>query len=307
MARRLRLGVALGGGGARGFAHLGVLLTFQRHGIPVDVVAGTSLGAVMGAAQALSLDLDFFRRVLTSLDLNGLLQVSSSTIREIQRAIGRGMIEYVRGSAWKSPDRESPSTARMRELFSLLTGNRSFSDTTIPFAAVAADLETGERVVLRSGTLCDALAASAAVPGVFPPVLCQGRYLIDGGVVDKIPADVVVDLGADAVIAVDTGAPLTRSVNTSFDALLQSERITSRHLTSLQLARESERLDGRVVVIAPPVGWITMFAFEHLAQAVAAGERAAEQQLPAVLDLLRKRRWVNRRWQSRRPPPPPSP
>jgi NTE family protein len=300
------LGVALGGGGARGFAHLGVFLALDRAGLPIDAIAGTSLGAAMGAARALALDLGFFRRILTCLDLNSLLQVSSSTPREVQRAIGRGMIEYVRGSSWRSADRPAPSTERMRELFSLLTAGRSFRDATIPFAAVAADLETGDRLVLREGKLCDALAASAAVPGVFPPVAWNGRFLIDGGIVDKIPADVTIDLGADVVIAVDTGAPLSRAVRTSFDALLQSERITSRHLTRLQLREAARRIDDRLILVAPPVGWMTMFAFEHLDAAVAAGETAAEAQIPAIREQLRRRRAFTGRWPSRRLPHTPS-
>lgn len=303
MVKRLRLGVALGGGGARGFAHLGVLIALERGGIPIDAAAGTSLGAAMGATMSLGVDLPFLARVLAALDLNTLLQVSSGTMREIQRAIGRGVIEYVRGPTWRDPDRESSSTARMRDLFSLLTGGRSFRDTAIPFAAVAADLETGERVVLRDGKLGHAIAASAAVPGVFPPVLHDGRYLIDGGILDKIPADVVVDLGADAVVAVDTGAPLTREVHTSFDALLQSERITSRHLTALQLDQVAAGLGGRLIVIRPPVGWMTMFDFGHLPAAVAAGEEAVREHLDDIRDMLRRRR-VTGRWQPRTPRPP---
>jgi NTE family protein len=281
-----------------------VLIALERGGIPVDVITGTSLGAAMGAARALGMDLSFLARVLDSLDLNELLQVSSGTMREIQRAIGRGVIEYVRGPKWRDPDRESPSTTRMRDLFSLLTGGRSFSDTTLPFAAIAADLETGERVVLQEGGLGEAIAASAAVPGVFPPVAHGGRYLIDGGILDKIPADVAVDLGAEAVVAVDTGAPLTREVHTSFDALLQSERITSRHLTALQLEQVSAALDGRLVIIRPPVGWMTMFDFGHLSSAVAAGEEAAGEQIDEVRDMLHRRRRVTGRWQPRRTPPP---
>ncbi|UCF09638.1 MAG: patatin-like phospholipase family protein [Candidatus Bipolaricaulota bacterium] len=303
MARRLRLGVALGGGGARGFAHLGVLIALERGGIPVDVVTGTSLGAAMGAARALAMDLPRLARVLGCLDLNALLQVSSGTMREIQRAIGRGVIEYVRGPTWRDPDRESPSTTRMRDLFSLLTGGRTFADAVLPFAAIAADLETGEQVILREGSLGEAIAASTAVPGVFPPVSHDGRYLIDGGILDKIPVDVAIDLGAEAVVAVDTGAPLTREVHTSFDALLQSERITSRRLTALQLDLAAEQLGGRLLVIRPPIGWMTMFEFAQLPQAVAAGETAAREKLDEISDMLHRRRRISPRWSPRRTPP----
>ncbi|TSA51567.1 hypothetical protein D4R47_00335, partial [archaeon] len=212
MPQRRKIGLALGGGGARGFAHLGVLIALAENEIPIDFLSGTSMGAVIGAARALGMDLDRLRRLLSCLDINELLQVSESTIREVQKAIGRGLIEYVRGSDWHASDGFPQDLARVYELFSLLTANKEFSDTVIPFTVVAADLETGERVVLTEGKLYKAVTASAAIPGTFSPVAHQGRYLIDGGVIDKVPASVTIDMGANVVIAVDTGAPLTRSV-----------------------------------------------------------------------------------------------
>jgi len=233
------------------------------------------MGAVIGAARALGMDLDRLRRLLSCLDINELLQVSESTIREVQKAIGRGLIEYVRGSDWHASDGFPQDLARVYELFSLLTANKEFSDTVIPFTVVAADLETGERVVLTEGKLYKAVTASAAIPGTFSPVAHQGRYLIDGGVIDKVPANVTIDMGADAVIAVDTGASLTRSVRTTLDALLQSQRITSHELTRLQMEKDRQRVDGRFILLRPKVSWITMLAFQHVAEAITAGKDEA--------------------------------
>ncbi|MEE8195377.1 MAG: patatin-like phospholipase family protein, partial [Candidatus Bipolaricaulota bacterium] len=235
MKHTLRLGLALGGGGARGFAHLGVLIALEENQIPVSVITGTSIGAVIGAAKALEMDLKKLERLLSCLDLNELLQVSSSTTREIQRVIGRGMVEYVRGTSLLGEKTTPERLARIQELFSLLTANKSFSDITIPFAAVAADLETGQRVVLNQGKLSQAAAASAAIPGVFHPVRYRKHFLIDGGVIDKIPASLAIEMGAESILAIDTGAPLASSINTSFDIFLQTYGITSRELTSLQL------------------------------------------------------------------------
>ena len=170
MPQRRKIGLALGGGGARGFAHLGVLIALAENEIPIDFLSGTSMGAVIGAARALGMDLDRLRRLLSCLDINELLQVSESTIREVQKAIGRGLIEYVRGSDWHASDGFPQDLARVYELFSLLTANKEFSDTVIPFTVVAADLETGERVVLTEGKLYKAVTASAAIPGTFSPV-----------------------------------------------------------------------------------------------------------------------------------------
>ena len=285
MPERRKIGLALGGGGARGFAHLGVLIALTENDIPIDFISGTSMGAVIGAARALGMDLDRLRRLVSSLDINELLQLSESTIREVQKAIGRGLIEYVRGSDWHTNDGCPQDLARIYELFSLLTANKDFSDTVIPLAVVAADLETGERVVLTEGKLYKAVTASAAIPGTFSPVAHQGRYLIDGGVVNKVPASVTIDMGAEAVIAVDTGAPLTRGVKTTLDALLQSQRITSHELTHLQIERAHQQVDGRFVLLRPEVGWITMLAFEHVTEAIAAGKEEAYAHMDEIKKL----------------------
>jgi len=280
------LGLALGGGGARGLAHLGALLALDDAGIPVSMISGTSMGAVMGAAKAIGADLTMLRRVLEMIDLNDLLQVTDSTLRELQKLISRSVMEYVRGSSWREEDAVPHDLARLRELFSLLTARKSFEDTRIPFAAVAADLETGERVVLRTGSLASALTASTSIPGIFSPVAHDGRYLIDGGILEKLPVDTVLDLGAEAVVAVDTGAPLDRVVDTCLDALLQSQRATSRFLTGLQLDLVRERLGDRLVVVCPNVGWIRMFGFEHSAEAIQAGEEAVRARLDDIRHAL---------------------
>ena len=242
----------------------------------------------MGAAKAIGTDLVKLKRLLSSLNLNELLQISDSTMREVQRAIGRGMVEYVRGTAsWRDQETTPENLARMYELFSLLSANKSFDDIKIPLAVVAADLETGERVILREGKLYQAVTASASVPSVFSPVFYRGRYLIDGGVIEKVPIEVAIEMGANTVIAVDTGAPLQRQVKTSLDVLFQSQRITSQRLTTLQLQQARARLDGRLLLLQPNVGWITMFAFEHLVDAVEAGKEEALAHMDEICELCK--------------------
>ena len=284
LLKRPKIGLALGGGGARGFAHLGVLIALEEHGIPVDVIAGTSMGAAMGAAKALGMDLGKLAQLLSCLDLNELLQVSENTMREVQRAIARGMVEYVRGTSWRN-ETTPENLARMYEFFSLLTAKKNFSDVETPFAVVAADVESGERVVLREGKLYQAVTASAAVPGIFAPVDHAGRYLIDGGVVEKVPAEVAIDMGADTVIAVDTGAQLAPRVDSSFDVLFQCQRITSLNLTALQLEHARNRLNGRLVLLQPDVASITLFAFDRLPEAVQAGRQEALARMAEIKRL----------------------
>jgi NTE family protein len=280
-----RIGLALGGGGARGLAHLGVLMELERLGIPISAIAGTSMGAALGAARAVGANLPLLARLLATLDLNSILQVSDNTLREVQRIVGRGMVEYVRGAAWRGDDAAPPDLVRLDELFSLLTAKKTFEETLVPLAVVAADIETGLQVVLTRGPIARAVTASTAIPGVFSPVFHEGRYLIDGGIVNKVPADVVIEMGATAVIAVDTGAPLTRRVETQIEALLQAQRSTSKHLTQMQLEATRRRLDDRLVVLRPDVGWIRMFAFEYAEEAIQAGRASVSAHLDDLREL----------------------
>ncbi len=281
-----KLGLALGGGGARGLAHLGVLIALDEARIPIFAIAGTSMGAAMGAAHAIGSDLNIVRGVLETIDLNELLGVTDSTLRELQRIISRSVMDYVRGSPWREEGASPHDLARLCELFSLLTAGKRFEDTLIPFAVVAADLESGERVVLDTGRLADAITASTAVPGVFSPVARDGRYLIDGGILDKLPVDVVADRGADAILAVDTGAPLNREVETCLDALLQSQRATSQYLTNLQLEHARSRHGERLLVLRPEVGWIKMFGFDHAKEAIQAGVDVVRAHLDDIRLML---------------------
>jgi len=275
----------LGGGGARGFAHLGVLMALEENDIPIDIITGTSMGAAMGAIKALGLNLRKMERLLSSLDLNDLLQVSDSTLREMERGIGRGMMEYLRGSSWREPGYIPERLARMFRLFYLLSANKGFSEIVVPFAVVAAELESGARVVLSEGKIYKAVTASAAIPGVFYPVRHEGRYLIDGGVIDKIPADVAVELGAGIVIAVDTSSPLEKRVENSLYVLLQAQRIPSAELTELQLDRVRKQVNGRFILLRPDLEGIGMLAFNHLGEAVQAGREKALTRMDEIKAL----------------------
>jgi len=282
----MRIGLALGGGGARALAHLGALIALEDARIPIHCIAGSSMGAAIGAAKAIGADLKKIESVLGCLDLNDILQVSESTLREVQRLLGRGVMEYVRGSTWREEDAKPQDLARLYELFSLMTANKSFEDVRIPFAAVATDVETGERVILNKGKLYHAVAASAAVPGVFNPVPWNRRFLVDGGVVEKLPVTAVLEMDATAIVAIDAGAqPGRRSVETRLDALLQAQRTTSQHLTGHQLAKASQRVHGRLVVLRPDIASITMFGFEHTEEAIQAGKDVVQAHLDQIRAL----------------------
>jgi NTE family protein len=180
-ARVPRLGLALGGGAALGLSHIGVLKVLAEEGIPVSCVAGTSAGSVVGAAFCAGLGW-----------------------REIRDKARR--LEWSHLASIVVPRRGVLRLDRMERFIENDLGVRSFSDLGIPFAAVAADITTGEEVVFDSGPLARAVRASCSIPGLFEPLETDGRILVDGGLVNDVPADVARRLGAEVVLAVNLNA-----------------------------------------------------------------------------------------------------
>ncbi|WP_159450177.1 patatin-like phospholipase family protein [Demequina sp. NBRC 110056] len=173
-----KLGLALGGGGALGAAHVGVLQVLHERGLTPTVIAGTSAGSIMGGAYAIGLD---------PYDLE-------------ERTVRAGWGTF--GSFSAKPGLGLLTADALRETVHRVAGDAVIEDLPVTFAAVATDVETREAVVLKSGSLADAIAASIAVPGIFRPVRVNGRMLIDGGVVQNLPVETAFELGADHVIAV---------------------------------------------------------------------------------------------------------
>jgi NTE family protein len=215
---RLKVGLALGGGGARGFAHIGVLQTLLDHDIPIDVIAGTSIGAIIGCSYACGISPKKLAALLDSLDLHELLGVPKNPLPEMVERVASEML--LQKAGWRNGDRDK--TRHLFEFFKLMTRNRNFDELNIPFAAVACDVDTGEEIAMDEGKVYRALAASAALPGVHDPVRWNGRLLVDGGIIDKVPVKVSVALGADVVIAVDVSSALSETVNTTIEVIVQS-------------------------------------------------------------------------------------
>jgi NTE family protein len=164
---RLKVGLVLGGGGAKGAAEIGALNVIEEVGIPIDYIAGTSIGSIVGGLYAM----DVRSRQLDSLFVNqDWLQLFTNNVREF---LGR------------------------------VTHQKHFHELRIPFRCVAADVNANEEVVMSEGLLCDAMRASMSIPGVFKPVIQNGRMLMDGGLLNNLPVDVVKAMGADVVIAID--------------------------------------------------------------------------------------------------------
>ena len=214
---RPRIGVVLSGGGARGLAHVGVLEILEELRVPVDLVAGTSMGAIVGGLYASGLPPDSLRRVVDDLDWEQILadtppRVSLDFPRRADQR--RYSVELEIGLTREGP-LLPPGLISGQDLGLLLRRRtlpvapvEDFSRLPVPYSAVATDIATGERVVLDHGDLVRAMRASMAIPIVFSPVEVEGRLLVDGGLVDNLPVERARDMGADVVIAVDVSPPL---------------------------------------------------------------------------------------------------
>jgi len=289
---RPRIGLVLGGGGAKGGAHIGVLRVLEELKIPIDFIAGTSAGAVMGGLYASGMSIEDLEGAVRSTNWQDLLTDRPP----------RNRLSFLR----KQDDRKSPTRLelgfnerRFQLPPGLITGQnvettlralalpaarvRSFQFLGIPFRAVATDIETGEMVVLDRGDLATAIRASMSLPGAFAPVEVDGRLLVDGAVVRNLPVDVVRAMGADVVIAVDLTSPLrTRDeLSTAIGVSGQVGTIATRANTVPQ--REALVL-GRDVLIIPPVEGVQVTEFRRLPETIELGAEGARE----VLDELRR-------------------
>jgi NTE family protein len=248
------VGLALSGGAARGMAHVGVLQVLEREGVPVDCIAGTSAGSVVGAAYAAGIRGD--RLLDMALEIRW---------RKIARPV------------W--PRLGFVSFAKLEAYLIRVGGDLTFADLQMPYAAVAADLETGCPVILREGRLAPAVRASCSVPVFVTPIELDGRLLADGGVVNNLPISVVRDLGADVVIAVNLILPPERRP-TSLAGVLAATLETV-------LARAHD--DPATADVHIPVPLRSLGSLLRLSAAremMALGQMAAEQAMPAIQAVL---------------------
>jgi NTE family protein len=255
---KLQIGLALGGGAAKGFAHIGVIKMLEASGIHPDVVAGTSAGSVVGALYASGMDPFQLQETAFGLD--------ETKIRDV-RLFSGGLVQ---GKA-------------LQDYVNQLVHGQPIERLKLPFAAVATELETGQRTVFVSGNTGQAVRASSSIPGVFEPVEIRGRHYVDGGVVSPIPVDAARQLGAGFVIAVDISTrPDGKNPQGMMDIMGQSITIMGRTLAKQEIARAD-------VVIRPDLSGIGPADFEQKDRAILAGERAALAAIPEIRAKLAAR------------------
>jgi len=261
--KKIRIGLALGGGAARGFAHIGVIKALEAQGIYPDIVVGTSAGSVVGAMYAAGNT--GFQLQKMALDMDE-ASISDWALPLFGKSTG-----VLKGEALQAYVNKSVNNQPMEKL-------------KIPFGAVASDLKTGQPILFQRGNTGMAVRASSAVPGVFQPVTISGHTYVDGGLVAPVPVRFARDMGADFVIAVNisTQADVQATVS-SLDVIMQTFSIMGQRINQYEL-RDAD------VVIAPSLGKMAGNDFAGRNQAILAGEQAAAQQMAQIKQKLEAKR-----------------
>lgn len=286
--RRPLVSLALSGGGARGYAHLGVLKALNRSNIPVDLIVGTSMGAVVGAVYATGYSADE-------------MEAMASQIRwpQLLRLVDVAFPRYglIKGQ-------------RLEQFFRWLTQDKKFHQLKTPLVVIATDLASNSEVQLKSGSVAVALRATTALPGIFSPASVDNRLLVDGSLINPVPASAAIEMGAEIILAVDVTSPVDRvnlllkakelfrgaPANKTFwhrweQVLPACLSIVSR---SLELCAQIDYHSARylpagktLITVKPPVQHIKWFEFHRYQECIAAGEIAGLQATKQIINLLK--------------------
>jgi len=289
---RPRIGLVLSGGGARGTAHIGVLKVLEEMRVPIDAIAGTSVGAVVGGLYAAGVPADEIEKIVTSIDWQDAFRDRPS---RADLAFRRKQDDAdfpvrlplgLKGGKFLLPRGliQGQKLHQMLRSRTLAVSNiERFDDLPIPFRAVATDIETGETVILDHGDLATAVRASMSAPAVFAPVEIEGRLLVDGGIADNVPIEETRAMGADILIVSDVSLPL-QSRND-----LNSPLEISNQMLAILIRRETLRqralLTSQDIMIAAPLAGTSSFDFSKVASSIAGGEQAARAVAPRLQAL----------------------
>lgn len=256
MKERKRVGLALGAGSARGLAHIGVLQVLVENMIPVDLIVGSSMGALVGGVYACGGDMNMLGKLVYSMD------------NRIFWDIGIPRMGFVGGN-------------RVTSLIQLLTKNRTFDQTDIPLVVMATDLIIGQGVAIDEGYIADAVRASISIPGVFKPVKRDGMLLVDGAVSHRLPVEEARSRKCDLVIAVDVtcGEERRVAINNTIDVFLTALDIMIRD--NFQLT--SDKGD---ILIQPAVGVYSSSDFENSRRIIELGREAAEAKIDEIREAI---------------------
>lgn len=248
---RPKIGLALGSGGARGFAHLGAIKVLMEEGIPVDLIAGSSMGALVACFYGVGIEID------------RLYKLSRAFKRKFYLDFTVPKMGFIAGK-------------RLKEFIKVFTHGKNIDELMIPISVVATDLLTGEKVVFKEGPIADAVRASISIPGIFVPEKYNGRLLVDGGVADRVPVSVAKEMGADIVIAVDVSrVKRNAEISNIYDVIMQSIDIMQ---TEIVINREL----ASDFMIRPHVENFSSRAFTNIEDIVQIGEEETKKYIQDI-------------------------
>lgn len=285
-------GLALGGGSLRGAAHIGVLQVLHRNQLLPDVLAGTSAGSIVAALYAAGVSPHQLENLtLAKTSAKPQLNVAGIPRLLVHSLLGRSLLDWLPMGLIKAQPLEL--------ILQRLLGNVTFDDLPLPVTIIATDINTGELVLfgpqryldiplpprtvfLKEVQVAQAVRASIAIPGIFTPQKIAGRTLVDGGLVDNVPADILRLMGARRVVAVDLGFAVNEAkpVSNMIELLIQTSDIMGQRVTDLVLSQNAD------LVLHPNTGPMTLWDFTKIPKAMQAGVKAAEAALPELNKLM---------------------
>ncbi|MGD9486652.1 MAG: patatin-like phospholipase family protein [Calditrichaceae bacterium] len=290
--RRLKVGLVLSGGGARGIAHIGVLKVLEQNNIPVDLIVGTSIGSVIGGLYAAGYSPDQIESITKKIDWQDIYrdETQRSTLFLGQKGEQDRYLMSVRFKNYRPfiPTSLSPGQKVLSILSDIFLkaqyqARNDYNNLRVPFRTVATDLISGEQVVLRSGNLAESINASLAVPLLFSPVIRDSMLLVDGGLRSNLPVDVAKEAGMDLVIAVDISAKLR-----SPDQMKAPWEIADQVTTIMTVLAKNQQRKQADILIQPALDNIANTDFLNLEDLIKAGADAAESKLPEIRARLDK-------------------
>lgn len=276
MFGRKKIGIALSGGGARGLSHIGVLEVLDDLGVNISAVSGCSMGAIVGAAYCAGVDLKEIEKFISSTDWKSFLLFSVFSLSK------SGII----------------NERKVDDVLKRFLGDKTFKDCKKEFCCVAVDILSGEKVVLKDGSLREAVRASISVPGIFPP-LCKDKYfLVDGGVLEPLPTESIKELGANFIIAssivfegdgIAAGAGKKAGLDKNENKKLSIKTIIDKSLSIMHKQMIQSYLGSAHIVIEPRIGDFGFFDFGRGMKIIEAGRKAAREKIPEIRRKVRLR------------------
>lgn len=284
---RPKIGLALGSGGAKGYAHVGVLKILEQEDIKIDFIAGTSVGSLVGALYALGFDTNKIEKILLEQDFMKYITFESISF-ELKKTNDRNIfgfsVNLPKLIASPRLPRGLISTVGIRDEFDRISNWAHFEyDLKIPFKAVATDLITGERAIMDKGKVSNAVAASISVPGIFSPFEYEDKILVDGGLKDPVPVDVVREMGADIVIAISLH-DISEETDDPYNIISIADRsieIMIKDLTMLSLE------DADIILKPSYTGKVSFLMKEkERVKVIKAGEAEAISKIPEIKKII---------------------